>query len=100
MLSTDKEGAEPSFRRSNQSSTFRRELTNDKMGITQGQRTMCLESIQKMAYASSLDEYNKVYSNFKSSCPKNVVDYFNESWHPTKDEWVMGFKATCGKFHQ
>ena len=78
--------------------TFRREITSDKMGITMGQRTMCLETIQKMAYASNLDEYNELHSNFERSCPKTVVDYFNESWHPIKDEWVMGFKAACGSF--
>ena len=51
--------------------TFRREITSDKMGITMGQRTMCF---QKMAYASSLDEYTELYRNFESSCHKNVVD--------------------------
>ena len=39
--------------------TFRREITCDKMGITAGQRVTCLELIQKLAYSSSEDEYNK-----------------------------------------
>ena len=78
--------------------TFRREITSEKMGITMGQRILCLDSIQKMAYASNLDEYTNLYDMFKNSCPKTVVDYFNDNWHPIKEEWVMGFKAACGSF--
>ena len=78
--------------------TFRREITCDKMGITAGQRVTCLELIQKLAYSSSEDEYNKLHGEFKSNCPKNVVEYFNHNWHPLKDEWVLGLKAECGSF--
>ena len=41
--------------------TFRREITCDKMGITAGQRATCLELIQKLAYSSSEEEYNKLH---------------------------------------
>ena len=37
--------------------TFRREISCEKLGISSGQRTMCLELLQKMAYASTDDEY-------------------------------------------
>ena len=33
--------------------SFRREITMEKMGITSGQRSTCLEMVQQMAYASS-----------------------------------------------
>lgn len=78
--------------------TFRREVTAEKMGITSGQRTMCLESIQKMAYASSLQEYEKLYLLFKETSPRKVVEYYNENWHDIKSEWVLGLKASCGSF--
>lgn len=70
--------------------TFRSEVTGEKMGITSGERNMCLETIQKMAYASSLEEYDKLYKYLKDNCPKKVVDYFNENWHVIKSEWVLG----------
>ena len=78
--------------------TFRREVTCEKMGITSGERNMCLETIQKMAYAPSLEEYDKLYEFMKDNCPRKVVEYFNENWHEIKNEWVLGFKAACGSF--
>ena len=47
--------------------TFKREITCDKMGITAGQRVTCLELIQKLAYSSSEDEYNKLHEDLRSS---------------------------------
>ena len=44
--------------------TFWREITSDR--ITMGQRTMCLENIQKMAYASSLDECTDFIGTLKA----------------------------------
>ena len=42
--------------------SFRREVTCEKMGITSGQRSMCLELIQKMAHAASSAEYDSLYA--------------------------------------
>lgn len=78
--------------------TFRREISTEKMGITAGQRTTCLEYVQKLAYASSLDEYNMLYELLKKNCPRKVVNYYDENWHQIKEEWVLGFKASCGSF--
>ena len=38
--------------------SFRREITCEKMGITSGQRNMCLEFLQQMAYSTSIDKYD------------------------------------------
>ena len=78
--------------------TFRREVSSNKMGITVGQRTLCLENIQKMVYASNPGEYNELYKSFENSCPKIVVDYFKENWHPIKEEWVMGLRQNVTVF--
>ena len=41
--------------------SFRCEVTYEKMGITSGQRSLCLELIQKMAYAAMLEvDYNSL----------------------------------------
>ena len=62
--------------------SFRREITCEKMGITAGQRTMCLDLVQKMAYAMSEAEYDLLHDQFQQDAPKEVVLYFNDSWHP------------------
>ena len=72
--------------------TFRRQVTCDKMGITAGQRVMCLELIQKLAYSSTEDNYKKLHNDLQTNCPKNVVTYFNQNWHPIRDEWVLGYR--------
>ena len=78
--------------------SFRREITCEKMGITSGQRTLCLEHVQKMAYASTESEYSCLYDQLERDAPKEVVQYFNNSWHSIRSEWVLGFKSCCGNF--
>jgi len=53
--------------------SFRREVTCEEMGITSGQRSMCLELIQKMAHASSEAEYNSLHAQFQCDAPTEVV---------------------------
>ena len=78
--------------------TFRREISCDKLGITAGQRTFALELIQKMAYASSNEEYQELFDALQRSAPENVKEYFNKNWVPIKDEWVLHHKAMSGSF--
>ena len=53
--------------------SFRREISCEKMGITSGQRTACLELIQKICYAHSEAEYSDLYAQLQSSAPKEVI---------------------------
>ena len=53
-----------------------------KWGITAGQRTACLEMVQKLAYASSAAKYTELYEEFQRDASKEVIAYFNKSWHP------------------
>ena len=78
--------------------SFRREITCEKMGITSGQRNLCLELIQKMAYSMSETDYNSIYEQFVSSVPKLILEYFNKNWHDIRHEWVHGLKFSCGNF--
>ena len=70
----------------------------EKMGITSGQRTACLEYVQKLAGASSLKEYTKFYELLRKDCPRKVVEYFDNNWNGIKNELVLGFKASSGSF--
>lgn len=72
--------------------TFRREITTEKMGITQDQRNLCLELLQRMAYSKSRKEYDLLYLQLQHVVPNNVREYFDEQWHSIKEEWVQCFK--------
>ena len=78
--------------------SFRREVTLEKMGITSGQRNLCLEIMQQMAYAHDEDEYMELYHNFQVNAPCSVLNYFIEQWHSSRDQWSMGLKYTTGNF--
>ena len=78
--------------------SFRREVSVDKMGITSGQRAMCLEILQQLAYATTEEGYNDLYIRFCDSAPPSVVSYFNAQWHPIHNQWVMGMKYKTGNF--
>ena len=44
--------------------SFRREIVTEKMGITSGQRSMCLEMLQQMAYATPEEGIQKFIPAF------------------------------------
>lgn len=47
--------------------------------------------LQKLAYARSETEYNKIYSEMKEhkEIPDIVIEYFDKNWEPIKSEWVL-----------
>jgi len=61
--------------------TFKREISCDKLGISQAERTLCLELLTKMTYARSEAAYSTLYSEFKECVPKIVTEYFDDNWH-------------------
>ena len=75
--------------------TMRREITCEKLGISPGERSMCLEIVSKMAYAMSEEQYSELYDQLKNA-PQRVVEYFDSNWHAIRHEWVEGLKnASC-----
>lgn len=60
--------------------SFRREILVDKMGITSGQRNMCLEMLQQLAYATTEEKYDELYKNFRACAPSTVLEYFDSNW--------------------
>ena len=78
--------------------SFRREITMEKMGIMSGQRNMCLEMLQQLAYCISEEAYQELYSRFCECAPPTVVKYFNENWHDIRGQWVLGMKYSSGNF--
>ena len=78
--------------------SFRREIVTEKMGITSGQRSMCLEMLQQMAYATTEEGYLEIYTRFCNCAPPTVVEYVAENWHSIHEQWVMGMKFSTGNF--
>ena len=78
--------------------SFRREIVSEKMGITAGQRNLCLEMVQQMAYSPTEAKYQETYSRFKDYAPSTVINYFDQQWHPIRQQWIMGMKYSSGNF--
>ena len=78
--------------------SFRRQITVNKLGITPGQRDLCLDLVQQMAYAPNETAYLNLYEQFNTSAPKSVKEYFDAEWHPIKEQWTMGMKFSSGNF--
>ena len=53
---------------------------------------LALEIIQKMAYAKSATEYAELHQDLHGANLKSVTEYFNNNWHPIKEQWVDGLK--------
>ena len=78
--------------------TFRREVTTDKMSISPAQRDRCLEMLQQLAYASSEENYMKLYNDFVQAAPMSVRQYFDRNWHDIRDQWVRGLMCETMNF--
>lgn len=72
--------------------TMRREVSCEKLGISQSERVMSLELLSKMAYARSEEAYLQIHNELTECAPKGVLEYFNENWHTIRNEWVDGLK--------
>ena len=68
------------------------------MGITSEQCQSSLEIVQKLAYAATEEEYELLHDQLVRDAPNAVSQYFNENWHPIREEWVIGMKCQCGSF--
>ena len=71
---------------------MRREISCEKLGISQSERVMSLELLSKMAYAQSEEAYLQIYNELTQCAPKGVLDYFNQNWNSIRNEWVDGLK--------
>lgn len=72
--------------------TFRREITTEKMGISTGERSTCLEIAQKMAYAKNEDEYNELFNDMNNLKYDTFIKYMEKNWHPIRSEWVVSLQ--------
>ena len=72
--------------------TFRREVTGEKMGVSQEQRLGILSILQRLAYADSEESYMTKYVELVGLGIDKLSAYYNKNWHPIREEWVQGMK--------
>jgi len=58
-----------------------------------GERTLCLQILQKIVFSKSADEYELHYDKLKETKIYSVLQYFDKNWHPIKNEWVVCFQS-------
>ena len=75
--------------------SMRREIHCEKMNIRLEQKNACLEIIQKLAYSLNEQEYKNNLESLYETEVQPVIDYFVKSWHPIKEQWVIGLKQSC-----
>lgn len=67
---------------------FQREITTKKRNITTEQRKECLEIVNKMIYAQSVQRYDELYQELVAINAEGVNNYFDNNWHTITEQWV------------
>ena len=72
--------------------TFSREVAMEKLQISSTERMMSLKCLEKLAYSSSAEGYQK-YTSFTKNVPIQVQNYFSSNWHRIRTEWAKVLKS-------
>ncbi len=72
---------------------FRREITTEKMSITQQQRTQALDILSKITYSRSVEQYIENRQKLYDLNVKKITEYFDKNWDGIRNEWVEGLKS-------
>lgn len=59
---------------------------------------VCLELMQKMAYAIGEQAYQQLYQALQQTKHQAVLTYFDSNWHSIKEQWVEGLKVQQRNF--
>ena len=54
--------------------SMKREMSCDKLAISQDEKSICLEIMSKMAYAQTANAYNIFYDHLKQCTPQPVLE--------------------------
>lgn len=77
---------------------MRREITAEKLGISQAERQLALEILSKIVYSKTEASYEELKKQLQDSVPNSVDDYFIKNWDGIKREWVEGLKSGSCNF--
>lgn len=68
---------------------FSREITTSKRNISKDEREEVLDIVQRLVYSTSEESYDSIYDELIASDLEEVIDYYNQNWHPIRDEWTL-----------
>ena len=68
---------------------FNREVSVKKMGISSEEVQISKHYLQKIAYSSSLAEYEEIYEEMVTTVPEIVKQYYDSNWGNITDQWVQ-----------
>lgn len=68
---------------------FGREITTTKRNITKQERHAALDVVQQLVYSVSEESYDTAYTKLIDLNLEYVLLYYNENWHPIRDEWTL-----------
>lgn len=63
------------------------------MSFDIGERTLCIQILQKIVFSKSADEYEINYEELKQTQINSVMQYFDKNLHPIQNEWVVCFQS-------
>lgn len=78
--------------------TFNREITSTKRNITNEQRKIVLELLQRLAYSESEVSYDQAYSELLDLKVDDVMSYYNENWHNIREKWTQFGRNTYANY--
>lgn len=70
-------------------------MTTEKLGANKRKRDNILEILQKIAYSSTLEQYETNKPLLMETQNTQAIEYFSQSWDPIKDQWVIGLATLC-----
>lgn len=75
--------------------TFDRQVSKKAMGISRDEKLKLKSILEQMAKSNTEDRYNNLYQKLKLIAPEKVMEYFDASWDPIKEEWCI-YAMNCG----
>ena len=67
---------------------FARTITMSGMNITSEQKSAILDLLYKLVKSQSEESYDYWYLKFCDAANVEVRTYFDDNWHPNRDEWT------------
>ncbi|XP_059826631.1 uncharacterized protein LOC132394462 isoform X2 [Hypanus sabinus] len=71
---------------------FQGDVTAEKLEVTSGEQSQLLQILHSMCYATSAEEYDLLHHQLQDITTQRTADYFNQTWHASRHQWVEGFK--------
>lgn len=73
---------------------MKKDISAGKMCVSAMEKLGVVTLLDRMAHAVSADCYDDIYDELQNTGLSKVMNYFNQKWHPLREEWVSGLKTS------